>query len=388
MPYAIPTLAELIQQVQSDLNSADIVDADGNTINGFLEVGIVPVVAGRTLPGFVYEHYGYQAWISKQAVPWTATDEFFSGWAALRGVYQEAPTFTIGTVTFSGTNGTTIPNATPLTRSDGTAFVTTAAGTVASLNVTVPVQAVVAGSAGNFIANTGFTLSNSIANITAQSTGSAQTTAGTDQETFAAFKTRTLAIYASPPQGGDAQDYVEWASAVSGVTRAWVNPNGNGVGTVVVYVMLDIVESAYNGFPQGTNGVAALDTRDTAATGDQLTVANAIYPKQPVTALVYLYAPVADPIPFTINNLGSNNTSAMQTAIKNALNDMFLRYGSVGGTKNPLTLAAWPSIQPSAWYEALAAISGLTSFTVGAPLTPIVPGTGQLPVLGTVTFNT
>ena len=43
----------------------------------------------------------------------------------------------------------------------------------------------------------------------------------------------------------------------------------------------------HGGFPQGTNGVAALETRDTAATGDQLAVANYLYPLRPVTPIVY-----------------------------------------------------------------------------------------------------
>lgn len=388
MPYAIPTLVELIAQAQQDINSAEITDDQGNTIDGFLETGIVPIIAGMTLPGFAYEHYAYQAWIARQAVPWTATGEFWSGWAALKGVNQEPATNTTGTVTYSGTGTTDLPSGTPITRSDGAAFVTTADGAISSGSVTVPMLAIVAGSAGNFSNGTTFYLANSIEGINNKSTGSTQVDPGADQETFDAFKSRGLAIYASPPQGGDAQDYIEWATQVPGVTRAWVNPSGNGPGTVVVYVMLDAAESAFGGFPRGTNGVATNEPRDAAAVGDQLTVANSIFPKQPVTALVYACAPIEDAIAFTINNLGANNTTPMQAAINAALDDMFLRLGNVGGTQNPQTRASWSSIQPNAWYEALGAIPGLTSFSVGSPSSAITPGAGELPVRGAMTFNT
>ena len=69
------------------------------------------------------------------------------------------------------------------------------------------------------------------------------------------------------------------------------------------------------------------------------------------------------------------------------LEDMFLRLGNVGGTVNPQTRLAWASIQPSAWYEAIGAIPGLISFSVGTPSSAITPATGYLPILGAMTYN-
>ena len=63
-------------------------------------------------------------------------------------------------------------------------------------------------------------------------------------------------------------------------TRAWCLPNGMGTGTVALYTMLDNANAQWGGFPQGSNGVATLELRDAAAQGDQLTVANAIYPQR------------------------------------------------------------------------------------------------------------
>ena len=53
------------------------------------------------------------------------------------------------------------------------------------------------------------------------------------------------------PQGGSDADYKKWALAVSGVTRAWVEPRLMGAGTVGVYIMIDPDGSTSNtvGFP-------------------------------------------------------------------------------------------------------------------------------------------
>lgn len=377
MPFSRPTLTELRNQVQQDIAASPA------GLQGFLRRAIVPVL-GWAQAGLAYLHYAYLDWIAKQAVPWSATDEWLFAWAALKGVYQKDATAASGNVTFTGTG--TIPLGALLSRADGQQYAVTAATTVSTGGTLVPVTASVAGSAGNCDVGTVLTLTSPIAGIASAGTAGA-ITGGADQETQDALRARMLDIYAAPPQGGDAFDYVEWALAVPGVSRAWVKPNGAGAGTVVVYTMFDVAEAGNNGFPVGTDGVATGETRATVATGDQLAVANSIYPKQPVTALVYSVSPISTPVNFTVSGLGSNNTAAMQASITAALKDMFLRLAQVGGTIDPSTMQAWSGIEPSAWYEALGSISGLTSFDVSSPAAAITPGAGQLFVLGTVTFS-
>ncbi len=385
MPFLRPTLTQLRNQAMQDINASNI-GADG-----FLRFAVVRVLAW-VQAAFAYLHYGYLDWIAQQSVPWTATDEAAAGWGALIGVYQEDATPATGQITFTGTPGTTIPNLYTITRSDGAVFTTTAAATVAAgaTTVTVPVVASVAGSAGNSDTGTSFALASPIAGVISSSGVAAApgVLGGTDQELFSNFQSRYLAQYAAQPQGGNRGDYVTWALDVPGVTRAWVAPNAAGAGTVNVYTMFDATEAAHGGFPQGSTGVATNDPRASAATGDLLTVANAIFAEQPVSALVYSCAPINEPVAFTIANLGANNTAAMQASIEAALSAMFLALANVGGTVNPATGAAWPAIDPSAWYEALASIPGLLQFTVTTPSAPITPGAGQLLTLGVCTFQT
>jgi uncharacterized phage protein gp47/JayE len=384
VPYARPTLTQLRDQGLQDVNAARITDSNGNVLSGVLPKAILRVLTYMEA-GMAYELYGYLDWISKQSNPFTATDEWLFAWGALKGVYQkDATAATCPTVTFVGTysagNPPTVPAGSTVVRSDGAAYTTNADAAVQPSGiVTVAITASTPGAAGNAAQGTSLTLSTPIAGVNASS-GSAVVaiTGGADQETQDDFRTRMLKEYAAPPQGGDQSDYEEWALAVPGVTRAWCNPLGAGAGTVVIYTMFDDAESAHGGFPQGTNGVASGETRAAPATGDQLAVANAIFPEQPVTALVYSYAPNQSAVNFTFNNLGGAITSgsALDLDIKKAIDGVFLRQG------NPLN----GTILPSAFETAIGAIAGMPAFTMSAPSGPVQVGIGNLPVRGTIAY--
>jgi len=374
MPYARPTLTQLRDQVLQDVNAAQIIDTSGNAIYGLLLRNVLTVVA-YAVAGFSYLHYGYQDWIARQAIPATATDDWLNNWGALRGVNRLAPTAATGYYTTTGVNGTTLSSGNAIVRGDGFGYVTTAGGTVSGGALTVPIAASTPGSNGNAANAATLWLSNGVAGINSQGTAAGAIAGGADQETEAAYRSRVLQIWANPPQGGALTDYDEWALAVPGVTRAWAQGNLAASGTVTVFFMMDVTEAAHGGFPQGSNGVAAGETRDTAATGDQLTVANALFTKQPVTALVYANAPTNQPQNFTIANF-SPNTGAMQAAVNLALTDLFLRAASPGGT-----------IYANEWEAAIGAVSGLNTFTVSSPSGPITASAGALFTLGTTTFT-
>jgi len=380
MPWPRPTLTQLNNQVQQDIAASPL------GLSGFLRRAVMPVL-GWAQAGLAYLHYAYLDWIALQSTPWGATDENAAGWGALIGVYQKDATPATGAIPISASLAASVPVGT-LINGAGLQFTVTATTAIpANSTVNVPATCTTAGSAGNLAAGTTMTLASPIAGVASTAVLTAAFTGGADQESPSAFKTRYLAQYAAPPQGGDLADYVELATSVPGVTRAWVLPNGAGAGTVVVYVMLDEAEAAYGGFPQGTNGGAAAESRTTPAAGDQLTVANAIFAEQPVTALVNVVSPINAPVNFTISGLGANNTTSNQAAIQAALADMFLAQANVGGTLNPATMAAWPAIDPSAWYEAIASVLGAAPFNVTAPSAPLTAATGNLFTLGTCTFS-
>jgi uncharacterized phage protein gp47/JayE len=374
MPFPRPTLTALRTQAMQDVTASDLPNADG-----FLRRSVLRVLAW-VQAGLASLHYGYLDWICRQATPFTATDEYLEAWAALAPtpVLREAPTYASGPATWFGLVGTPLPAGTVVNRGDLVQYATTADATVGSGGtVTVTVQALVAGSAGNCDSGTPLTLASPIGGVTAAGAASGPITGGNDLEQDGPLRTRMLESYAAPPHGGNQADFVTWALQVAGVTRAWCAPNLAGPGTVSVFFMMDQAEAAYGGFPQGSNGVAAAETRDTAATGDQLAVANAIYPLRPVTMLVYAVAPQAQMQAFTIAGLASIST-AQQAQVSAALTALFLLKDS------PL---ATTSIEQSDCAAAISAIGGLPSFAITSPSSwPITSGEGYLFTLGTVTY--
>ena len=377
MPFSRPTLTTLRAQAEQDVVAAT---QGGGTL---LRKAVLRILAW-VQAGLAHLHYGYLDWIARQAVPFTATDEYLEGWAGLKAVTRKPATAAQFTVTFAGTNGTVLPAGSSVVRqADGAAYTTNADATVASGTVTPTVTAAIAGADGNSDVGVAMVLGQAVAGIQSGGTVAAVVVSGADVEDVDAFRSRMLQVYQAPPQGGAKTDYVEWSEAVAGVTRAWVAPNGMGVGTVVVYVMLDEAESAHGGFPQGTNGVATSETRGSpTATGDQLTVANALYPLQPVTALVYVVAPVATAVNFTISNIASG----LRTAVSNAISDLFLRNGSPGGV-TLMDGSAGGTIELKDVWAAINSVAGTSDFLITSPAADITMAAGHLPTLGTITWT-
>lgn len=369
MPFARPTLTTLVRQARTDMAQA----SDSYTILRSSPLGIL----ATAMAGLVHGLYGYIDWLARQATPIEAEDEFLQAWGAMVGILPKEASQASGTATFAGTVGASIPSGTILARaSDGTSYATTAAGIVGSGGtVTVPILAEAAGAGGNAAAGLEVSLATAVSGINSTGSFASTITGGADEEEEDDYRERVLARFASTPQGGARSDYVQWALEVDGVTRAWANPNGAGAGTVVVYVMLDEANSAHGGFPIGTDGVATDESRGTPATGDQLAVADHISPLRPVTALVYVAAPVAQAQAFTITDLSSTNSDTV-AAVKTALQDMFFRLGDPTGC----------TIYPSDWNEAISSVEGMQHFTVSSPTAPVTFATGKLPVLGTITW--
>src|SRR5215831_6201013 len=88
-------------------------------------------------------------------------------------------------------------------------------------------------------------------------------TGGTDDENDDELRFRVLHRIRMPPQGGAAHDYVQWALAVPGVTRAWVSPLEMGMGTVTVRFMMDTLRADNDGFPYPADTAAVRDYIDT-----------------------------------------------------------------------------------------------------------------------------
>lgn len=330
----------------------------------------------KVVSGLVHGLYGYLDWISRMAVPITAEDEYLLAWASPKGVERKGAAFATATATFTGSPGAILPNGSRLARdADGMGYVTTELATMDSGgSLTVAIRAEVAGAAGNALAGARISIAAAVSGVVAGGELASPASGGADEELLADFRERMLERYRGPPQGGALPDYEAWALEVPGVTRAWAARTD--VGVVSVYVMLDDARSAYDGFPQGTNGGATHETRSTPATGDQLLVADFLYPLRPATALVLALGPPAYAMPVTITGL-SVDTAETRAAVITALRGMLRRLAAPGGTIYPSDIAA-----------AIDSASGVEHFSLTSPTGPVIATAGHLPQLGTVTWVT
>jgi uncharacterized phage protein gp47/JayE len=384
VPFQRQTVQQLIAQVKAGFQAL-LTGADTALRRSNLSVSAI------LFGGMVDAQYAYLDWIIDNALmPDTAIPPYSTRWGALKGITAEGPVAATGTANITGgLSGTPIPAGTVYQLSPGITFeVTTTVdiggGGTATINIEAVLPSVTSdGTQWNVDAGATLTLVQAIPGVPGTATVAANITNGASPETNAHFVARYLAAFQSPPQGGDFNDYITWALQCPGVTRAWVSPLQKGIGTVVVYVMLDTVESAFNGFPQGTNGVAGAETRDTPATGDQLTVANFIYPKRPVTALVYVFAPTAAPQNFTFKYV----PPGQQAAVEAAVSALLVQEGAAAFI-NPTTYAvSGGTINLADVQAAVRAVPLCNEALVLSPTDNILTSIGQLPTLGTSTFD-
>lgn len=365
MPFLRPTLSELRAQVAQDVTAS--VGAE----TGLLRRAVLRVLADIQA-AMAHLHYGYLDWIARQSVPFTCTDEFLEGWGALKGVTRKAATAASGSVVLRGAAGTVIPAGTAMVRAaDGVAY-TSAEAVAIGLGGTasVPVIAAEAGAAGNAVAGSIMALSAAVAGV--QSSGVAGVlTGGADVETDDELRTRMLGAYQRSAMGGAADDYVTWALEVAGVTRAWCRRNGAGIGTVIVYIMLDDANAANGGFPIGDNGVSGYEPRATPATGDQRTVADYLWDLAPVTALVYVAGPTPQPVNFTIAGV----SAGLRDKVEAALVEQLRKDASPGGAVS--IAALWDAVRST----------GASGFDIDAPLDDLAAAPGHLVTVGTITWS-
>jgi uncharacterized phage protein gp47/JayE len=187
-------------------------------------------------------------------------------------------------------------------------------------------------------------------------------TGGTDGETDDELRARVLQRIREPPMGGDATDYVAWAEAVPGVTRAWSFPQEMGIGTVTVRFMMDQLRADSGGFPIQID----IDT-----------VTAYLNTVRPVTVKdFWVVAPIPQPIDLTIANLNPDNQAVREQIIA-SVGQMLFEQTAPGQT----IYAAWKSF-------AVMSAPGVISFDLVDAVDDVMPDAGHLAVLGNVYFTT
>jgi uncharacterized phage protein gp47/JayE len=287
------------------------------------------------------------------------------------GILRKSATFAELDITITGTDGAVISNNTTYVSAGGQQYNTDAEATIAGGTATVKIVASESGTASNLDSGDIVSLLNPIADVDSDATVDSVVVDAEDTESDALYRARLLDHIRQPPSGGAANDYVQWALSIAGITRAWVLPLATGPGTVSVAVVED-------------------DEDPITASPAKLTeVTDYIETVRPVTAEVSVFTPVLSSMDLTIQL--EPNTAEVQAAVEAELEDLILRDSAVEGAYKNANENHTGEILLSRINEAISIAQGEVDHKVtlinGVAPDDVVPGTNELIVLGTITWE-
>lgn len=361
MSFSVPELTTIINRVIADMVSKLTGGAP------LLENSLLKILA-KVFGGAIHGSYGYISYLAKQILPDLAETEMLNRHAYVWDVERIAAEFANGDYTFTGTNGTAIPEGTRVVRDDGIEFESTAGGTITGGSLTLDLEAVEAGDDGNTPQNTEMTLVSPITGVddVGTVTDANGLSGGTDEETDEDLRTRILLRIKNPPAGGSESDYEQAGLAVSGVANIYIYPNQNNLTAVPGYVTAVVL-----GDSPKVPGAAILTAVETAL--------NAI---KPVTATINV-EPIDD-VSVNLTISITPNTADIQTEISSNLNNYFDLSVTPGGTILISQIRDAIIAGGATDYE-------ITAYSVdGTPISPpddVTLSDFEFPIEGTYTFN-
>jgi uncharacterized phage protein gp47/JayE len=351
MAFTRPTLSRLIARAKSDIQTR---------LTGavaFLRRSVEFVLAVINA-GMAHGLHGHLVYLSRQQIPDTAEDELMVRWASIFSITRNPAVAATGSVDITGSNGSTCPDGTEWQTTDESVYTQDGDATIAAGSATITVDANEAGADGNQDVGTALSLVSPVAGIDSAGTVSGSGLEdGLDAETDPRLLVRLLSRMANPPKGGGPVDYVNWALEVTGVTRAWQIPNGDGLGTVVLYFVMD-----------DKTGTIIPDA------GEIATVQDYLDDVAPVVGDVRVYAPTAVDLDFTIAVVP--DTAAVRTAVETQLEDYIEANAVADGITFPLTQLD----------ESISGAVGETDHTMTVPAAAPTYTVGQIAVMGTITW--
>lgn len=301
-------------------------------------------------------------WVLAQAFTLLAEAQFLDAHGAEVGLSRYAATFASGTATATTNINAVIVDGTLLTRSDGVQFKTIGDLIATAGSTTLTLRAVENGKAGNTESGAPLTLVTPNAGVGAIAVDAAGLIGGGEQENDASFRARILDRKRNPPLGGTPAEYAQWARALPGLTRTFVQRATPSPGCVTIYFMMDEVYT--DGVPQMADAAALQAILEA---------------KAPADASVIVTPPTKTVVDITIDGLDPDS-AAVRAAIVSELGAMFIRRAEPG-------TAAADFVFSLSWItEAISIAAGERRHQLTDPAADVSCGEGEIAVLGTVTF--
>jgi uncharacterized phage protein gp47/JayE len=296
MPYEIPTLPAIIKRAEADFerNAPDALRRSDAK------------VSARVVAGAAFELYGYQDYIARQSHPSTCDEEMLLKWAAIKLEDGRKPAVSasgMGRVT--GSTGALVDVGVMYQSSDGRRYIVKTTATLVNGAAQVTLSAELTGTVGNIESGTLTAVSPVLGVNPTLIIGDGGIVGGTDEEGIEPLRARVEQEFKNPSKVGSGADFIGWAKEVPGVTRAWALPRWMGPGTFGLTFVRDGDPGIFPNAEQVAEVQAYLDI------------------KRPVTAEVFVFAPIELPVNFTIK-LSPDSTAlraAVTTSLKNLISD-------------------------------------------------------------------
>lgn len=349
MPLQTPTLRELVERIRSDI------EGELSDVNATLRRSNARIMS-IGLAGAFYGVYGFARWVKRQLFVETCDVEILPIYGRRYKVPQNEATFAEYDIEITGTDGETLSSGTKWQREDGAKYTTDADATISSGTAIVKVIADTAGADSNLDAGDELTIVQPVAGINNTATVQSGGKDGADEEDPEVWRDRILDKIRSFKE----EDYVVWAREVAGVTRAWAFPHRTGLGYVDVTFARDD-----DGSGSGTDIIP--DASEVTEVQDH------IDSKRPPTAKANVFAPAALTIDFEI--AATPDTQEVRDAIEAQLKDLIRRDGGPEKT-----------VLHSRMREAISTAPGEEDHDLNAPTTDQTATSGELHVMGTITW--
>lgn len=330
-------------------------------------------VIGKVLALLTYENDQRRAWLFRQQFASTAEEVWLRRHGFELGLAPTPGAAAYGRVRVPTRPGLVVPAGLGLVREDGLTYTVLALEASIGNIVILTVEADLPGAAGNLGVGERLTLSpdddlpeglGPVATVEAAEDGTGLS-AGADPEDLEAFRARVLDRKRNPPHGGNRADYRRWVrEALPNVRSVFVDSFRNDNRAVWVQFTVD----------DGPDGIpsAAQIARVQAYLDDDL--------RRPVTARVFVTAPIAVPVPVTIKGL-TPDTLEIRASIEAEIGAVFLDRAQPGTPTADFVLdASWIG-------EAISRAVGEERHDLLDPATDLVFTSGRLPVPGPIAYT-
>lgn len=308
----------------------------------------------------IYGLYLQAEWTRRQCFPQTAQGEELDKHAQLRGIVRRQAVAAAGVVRFyvdqARETDTEVPEGTVCMTAGGVRFLTSRAGFVpkGELYADLPVTAAQAGEEGNVSQGSVIYMALPPTGIAACINPEALS-GGQEEDDDDALRERVMATFRRLANGANSAFYRQAAMAFDGVAAVAVLPQSRGVGTV------DIVAASRQGVPDDTLLAVLQDYFEQV---------------REIAVDVKVLAPTVKTADVTVKlwTAEGEDYDAVAQAVRERLKGWFTgeRLGQ------PLLRAELTAL--------VFGVPGVANCTVTAPGTDMVVGSGELPVLGTVTI--